>query len=313
MLTQIDFTTLPAPNVIERLDFETILAAMVDDFQARYPGWTGDVEADPAAKILEAGAYGRLLDRARINDAAKALLLPYASGVDLDQVAANQGIVRLTGEADAPLRERVRLSFYRPAAGSAEAYRLIAFSASAAVRDVQVYLDSSGVVHIAVLAYEQVALLDATADEARQGALAFPDIAAALDTTSAVIISRSDGAILSAIHTSLDAGDRVPLTDVWQVHPPTVTEYDLDAEFVLNPLADASTVLLTATNDLDAFLDIHTKVGHDHTLSGITDALYVSGVHSLTIASPGADVIIGDGGLALCANRTLGVSSGRSL
>jgi len=42
------------------------------------------VESDPAYKILEVAAYREMLLRARINSAAKAVMLPYATGSDLD-------------------------------------------------------------------------------------------------------------------------------------------------------------------------------------------------------------------------------------
>jgi phage-related baseplate assembly protein len=51
---------------------------------------------------LEVGAYRKLLNRARINDAAKALLLAYAEGSDLEQLAGNVSLQRLVIQAADP-------------------------------------------------------------------------------------------------------------------------------------------------------------------------------------------------------------------
>jgi len=75
----IDLSALPAPDIIETLDFEVILAAMLTDLQARDASFSALVESDPAYKILEVAAYRELLLQARINSAAKAVMLPYAT------------------------------------------------------------------------------------------------------------------------------------------------------------------------------------------------------------------------------------------
>ena len=99
--TTIDLSTLPPPSVVETLDFEAILAAMLADLQARDPAFTALVESDPAYKILEVCAYRELLIRQRVNDAARATMLAYATGADLEQIGALFGVTRLTiTEAD---------------------------------------------------------------------------------------------------------------------------------------------------------------------------------------------------------------------
>lgn len=54
--TPIDLSTVPAPNVVQALNFETILAEMLADLQARDSVFTALVESDPAYKILEVAA-----------------------------------------------------------------------------------------------------------------------------------------------------------------------------------------------------------------------------------------------------------------
>ena len=73
--TAIDLSTLPAPHVVEPIDYQTILSAMIADLQARDPAFTALVESDPAWKIIEVCAYREMLLRQRVNDAARAVIL----------------------------------------------------------------------------------------------------------------------------------------------------------------------------------------------------------------------------------------------
>ena len=76
--TSVDLSQLPPPDVVETLDFETILAEMLADLRARDAVFDALVESDPAYKILEAAAYRETLIRQRVNEAARAVMLPSA-------------------------------------------------------------------------------------------------------------------------------------------------------------------------------------------------------------------------------------------
>lgn len=94
----IDLSKLPAPAIIEELDFESILAAMRADLAARLPGWTAaELESDPANKILEVAAYREMLMRQRVNEAARACMLAFAAGGDLEHLSAFYAVARLEG------------------------------------------------------------------------------------------------------------------------------------------------------------------------------------------------------------------------
>ncbi|MBY0400960.1 baseplate J protein, partial [Myxococcota bacterium] len=105
-ITQIDVSGLPPPNVIEEISFEEMLAASVADLVARFPAIAGviQLESEPARKLLEVGAFREMLVRSRINDAARAQLLAFAAGADLDHLAAFHDVTRLVGETDDRLR-----------------------------------------------------------------------------------------------------------------------------------------------------------------------------------------------------------------
>ena len=92
---------LPAPEVVEVFDFESIkarkLARVIEIAKSK------DIEYVPSASddlmtMIEADSYEEQLLRARINNAVKSGLLAYAKGNDLDHLGATRyGVLRLEG------------------------------------------------------------------------------------------------------------------------------------------------------------------------------------------------------------------------
>lgn len=121
-------------------------------------------------KLLELAAYRDLQLRARVNDAAKALLLAHAQGSDLDQLAANVKLKRLVirpadpqalpptpevKETDDALRERIQLAYEGlTTAGPRNSYILHARNASALVADAAAQSPSPACVTVTVLGLE---------------------------------------------------------------------------------------------------------------------------------------------------------------
>lgn len=66
----VDLSTLPAPEVVETLVFEAIVADIKADYIARYSAGADviDLESEPIVKLIEAFAYRELTLRARYND-----------------------------------------------------------------------------------------------------------------------------------------------------------------------------------------------------------------------------------------------------
>lgn len=146
-----DLTQLPPPEVVETLDYETILQVHRADLLARYPEAAAviDLESEPLNKLLQAHAYRELLYRQRVNEAARAHLLAFATGADLDHKAAFYGLTRLAGESDERLRARVQLRIKSLAGnGTREAYELTAMTASQNVRDARATQPFPGRVHL---------------------------------------------------------------------------------------------------------------------------------------------------------------------
>lgn len=160
-MTAIDFSSIPAPSIIEALDYETILQAMIADLQSRDPSYTEILESDPGVKILEVAAARELILRQRINDALKATLLRFAISNDLDNLAAFYGVTRLTNETDEALRARtIERIMGSSTAGGRSWYRFQALTASPLIADVNVDSPGPGQVRVSVLSKEG----DGTAD-----------------------------------------------------------------------------------------------------------------------------------------------------
>ena len=170
-MSTVDLSALPPPEVLETLDFEDVYQEELAVFRA-YMGdnWNAALESDPVVKLLELGAYRQLQLRARINDAAKALLLAYAQRTDLDHLAANVRLKRLViqeadlqsvppvpqvMELDDALRERIQLVYEGlTTAGPRNSYILHARNASALVADAQAESPSPAHVVVTVLHLE---------------------------------------------------------------------------------------------------------------------------------------------------------------
>lgn len=285
--TAVDLSRLPAPQVVETLSFEAILSAMLADLRQRDPTFTATVESDPAYKILEVAAYRELLLRQRINDAARSVMLAYAAGADLDQLAALFGLGRLlisaanpdTGapavyESDADFRRRVTLAPESySVAGPTGAYIFQALSADADVLDASVTSPTPGQVVVTVLSR--------TGDGAASPAL------------------------LAVVDAALSADTVRPLTDEVIVESATIMDFTVEAAIATYAGPDAAVVLAESRARLDAYLAEHRRLGRDITRSGLFAALHSPGVQGVTMAAPAADLVIASDEVAVCTDISL--------
>ena len=258
MTTLSDLASLPTPAVIETLSFETIFSELQTEFQSRYPDYSALLASDPAVKLLEVAAYREVLLRNRINAAAKASLLAFATGSDLDHLAAFYGVTRLLNENDEALRLRTRQRIIGFAnAGGAAHYRYWALSASPEVADVEVDSPEPGRVRISVLAKgEEQTVSNAVLDAVRAVVLR-DDIRVLTDTVEVV------------------AAELMPVT----VH----------ARLWLYP--DAPLETLAAIQAVFASsLAAYAGLGWDLTRSWIVGQLQRAGVHKVDLLSPATDI-----------------------
>lgn len=289
----IDLSALPFPGVIETLSYEALLAELKADLQARYP--FADVESEPIVMLLQAVAYWRLIDRARINDAAKAVFVAYAWGADLDNLAAFFGVTRLTItpadpdasppvvavlEADAALRERVLLALEaQSAAGPRGAYLYFARSADPRVLDASVVGPSDGLDPGPPPGTVWVYVLG-------QGGATPPDL-------------------VTAVSAALNAEEVRPLCDTVVVSAATLVDFTVQATLTFYAGPDRALVLAAAQAAAAAYVAASFRLGRDVTRSGLFAALHQPGVQNVVIAQPAADLVMGPGEAARATAITL--------
>lgn len=280
----IDLPQLPSPQVIETLDFEQILAARKARLVSFYPAEQQaavaaelGLESDPRTKLLQESAYDEVVLRQRINDAARAVMLAYAMGGDLDNLAAPFGVGRLvtdpgdptasppippTYESDAALRRRTQLAPESyTSCGTFEAYRFHALSV-AGVADAAVLRPEPGVVRVVLLASEGDG--EPTAE------------------------------LLQAARDHLGARDRRSVNDTVEVVPASIRRFDVRARLVMYPGPSAGPVLDAALAAVRAYAASVHRLGYDATLSGLYAALHQPGVQRVELLAPLADVICDD-------------------
>lgn len=296
----IDMSTVAPPDVVEPIDFEALLADLKAQMLARLPALADvlELESEPITKLLQLMAYREVLLRQRVNEAARAVMVAYAVGGDLEQIGANYGVARLPGETDARLRHRVQQAFNRlAAAGPADAYRQHALGVSADIRDVHVFSEAPGRVTITVLAPHAVPKAEADATHAAAGLALFGP---APTDGQALVIQPGDGPLLRAVLQALNAEDVRPLTDAVVVRAPRLIPYTVAAVVEVLPGPDATVVLQRRRAALRAYLASCQTQGTDVTRAGIVAALVEPGVKDVRLAQPPGNVTVAQGEIAAC-------------
>ena len=271
----IDLSQLPPPELVKELDYETILAEILAYLREKFPDYVIS-EADPAYKILEAAAYREMLLRQRVNDAARAVMLPYARKTDLDNLVALFDIkrqvvtpadpdaippVEAVYESDERLRLRAQLALSAVStAGPVSSYHYHALGADAKVLDVAIASPAAGSITVTVLSTEGTG----TASQ---------DL---LDTVKAAL---SDDSVR-------------PLGDVLTVQSAAIVEYTVTAELTVGTGPDAAAVLDAAKKALETYV-AERRIGQDVPLSALYAALHQGGVTAVSLTSPAADVAVG--------------------
>lgn len=292
----IDLSQVPAPTVIEVLDFETLLAKRKTDLVAAMPAdlqastaTTLALESEPLTKWLEHSTYRELLLRQRVNDAARAVMLAHAVGSDLDQLGANLGVVRLVitpanseavppisavMESDDDFRERILLSLDAyTTAGSTASYKFHAKSASGRVLDVAPVSPTPGHVTVYVLSREE---LGEASDE-----------------------------LLETVRSALASETVRPLTDQVTVLSASIVTYTVEATLVIDRGSDPAVVREAASVAVRAYADSMQRLGADPSISGIYRALHQPGVLRAALTTPAADLAMSEGQAAYCTAITL--------
>jgi len=296
----IDLSQLPAPEIIEVPDFDALLDARKAALIALYP--VGEqaavrrvlaLESDPIVKTLQESVYREILLRQRINEAAQAVMVAYALGSDLDQLAAAYNVQRLTVtpansdavppvdavmEADDALRVRVPEAFEGlSVAGPTAAYEFHARSADGRVQDVSATSPAPAEILITVLSREGNGV--AAAD------------------------------LLATVNAALNAESVRPVADRVTVQGAKIHDYSVRAKLHLFDGVAAAPCLEAANAKLAAYLSEQKKLGRSVRRESYGAVLRVAGVDWVEITEPAADIIMDRTQAGNCTATDVSVAS----
>ena len=294
----IDLSQLPAPVVVEALDYETLLAERKATLVSLYPedqqeavARTLALESEPVVKLLQENAYRELILRQRVNEAAKANMVAYANDADLDQLGANNGVTRLTltpadasmlpptaavMESNEDFRVRIAAAFEGlSVAGPTGAYEYHAKSADGRVADASAISPSPACVTVTVLSRENTG--EASAD------------------------------LLAVVEAALNDEDVRPVADRITVQSAQIVDYQIEAELYLYPGPEAEPIRAAAESKLAAFVSAQSRLGRDIRKSALYAALHVEGVQRVELLKPVADVVLDKTQAAYCSAHSITV------
>lgn len=256
---------LPAPEIIEALDYEAILTDLIAAAHARFddagvPYTVGGLETDPVVIALQVAAFREMTLRARANDVARANLQAFARVSDLDHLASLYDVLRMPDETDDALRGRLAVAISgRSAGGPQERYRAVARGADVRVAETAIYqVDGGPQLELAVLATDNNGVPDQPLLDAVEAAVTAPGVLLVNDTIR----------VVSAVKTFVDV-----TVDAWML-----------------PTGNAA-VLTGLGAQLQAAWETEGGIGRDLNPSWINGRLFVGGVARLTITSPAAPIV----------------------
>ena len=298
MSTPIDLTQLPAPSVVEVLDFEAILASRKEHLisllpEAERAAVTAllELESEPATKLLEENSYQETILRNRVNEAGKAVMLAFALDGDLDQLGANVNVARLVitpanpnalppvaavMEDDDAYRLRIQeapdgLSV----AGPKASYEFHARSSDGRVKDASATSPAPASVTVTVLANNDTGIASAE--------------------------------LLATVARALNAEEVRPLGDRLTVQAAQVIDYQIEATLFIGVGPEVPILLDAARANAVRVSQPRRPLGHSIYRSACSAAVHVEGVRKVFLTSPAADIELNATQAARCTAIKLNV------
>lgn len=273
-MSAIDLSQLPAPNIVEVVDFETLLAERKAALVALYPAAdqasiaaTLALESEPITKILQENAYREMLLRQRINEAAQAVMIAYANDGDLDALLANWNVKRLIVQpadtsATPPIAEikedndafRMRGLLAWDAlsvAGPTGAYEFFALSADGQVADAKASSPSPSVAVVTILSTQG----DGSADQT----------------------------LIDTVFNALSDENVRPIADRLSVQSAEIIPYSITAVLHIGTGPDAEVIISSATDQLKKWINPKRRIGVEVPRSAIDAVLHVQGVRKVEL------------------------------
>ncbi|MFM2482785.1 baseplate J/gp47 family protein [Celerinatantimonas sp. YJH-8] len=284
-----DLSALPAPSLLEELDYETILSEMIERYQLANPDFDALLESDPIYKTLEVAAYYRVKDRQRVNEAAKAVMLALASDADLDQIGARYAVERqlitpadettipptdAVYESDDDFRRRILLAFDGlSVAGPEQSYISHALSADPSIADVSAMMTAPGQVQVTLLS--------------RNGN------------------GQANASQIAHVAAALNAEEVRPLTDQVRVQSAEIINYSVSATLYMQDGPEQEPILTAANAALDTYVANQQRLGRNIRRSAIMAALSVSGVQYVDLTQPAEDLVLSRAQASYCTETSI--------
>lgn len=273
----LDLSLLRAPELIEPLSFEVVLASIRADLAIRLPEIAPSlqIESTVVSKVLQAFAYRETLLRGRVNDAGRAVMMAFAVNGDLDHLAALYGVTRrvitpASGGLPAVLennlefRRRVLLAMEAfAAAGPLGAYVFHALSADPRVLNADVWSPAAGEVSVAI--------------QSRTGN------------------GEATDELIAAVRAHLSRDDVKPLTDVLTVRSVVNHPFSVSLDAYVMPGPDPIVVKTAIEAAIVAASTARRTPSRDMPRSALVGAAQLPVVERVSLVSPSTDIAMGYG------------------
>lgn len=277
--TPLDLSQLPAPDIVETVDFETLFAERKAHLISLYPAEqqaevaaTLTLESEPMTRLLQENAYREVVLRQLINDKARGILLAYARKTTLEHIAALFDVERLVITAGDPengidpvyedddgLRERVQLAPRGfSVAGPDEAYVFHSRAADGRVLSASAHSPEPCVMVVTILSREG----DGTANDA----------------------------LLEIVRQALEKVR--PQADLVIVQSAKILPYALRATLRFFSGPDRAVALAEANKRTAKFTANMHRIGMEITVDGLHAAMRVAGVQKVLLDSPANGVAV---------------------
>lgn len=284
----INLSRLTPPEVIESLSVEQILKELIAYHEELDPAFTAPLASDPVYKIFEANAYRELLLRQRINEAAQAVLVAYATGTDLDHLAASIPLERKLLDAGDPDAYPPR----PPAYESDDEFRKRIVMAPEGFSTAGP--EGAYIFH----ALSVVGVKDAYPDSPEKS----------MEVHLYILSKEGRGVPSQALLDEVEAcftKDVRPLTDCLIVKEAKVENYKIEATMHLLSGPSSAHVVAQAAKNLEEYVVQSHALGTSVARSGIDAALHIPGVERIEILEPAEDITPEAHTAAYCTGFTL--------
>ncbi|WMN59268.1 baseplate J/gp47 family protein [Pseudoalteromonas xiamenensis] len=295
MSTQIlDLAKLPAPDLIEELDFESLVIQLKSQLSALNEPLAAvlSLESEPLTQLLNTFAYQQLLLRSRINHVAKANLLATAQHADLEHIAARYGVQRLRDESDERLRMRTQKAYHSlNTAGTEESYTYHTLSTDPRIKDV--YVASPSPCHV------QLTILS---NESKSGTPS-----SSLLNKLAVTFGLIEGD-QTQVSDKLQTQKVRPIGDWVEILPAKTRSFSINAKVKLELGPGSEAVKRQVLSSLEAFLAERHGLGKAIKRSALFAVLHQAGVEEIELSSPIENINVQKDEVALCENDLSGIT-----